>query len=399
MTGAFSWQKFVSLALLHSLLRGQTFLLLQLSLDFLLLHSTPLWWKGHPFFFFLVLVLGGLIGLHRTVQLQLLQHWWLGHRLGLLWYWMGCLGNEQRLFCHFWDCIWHKIAEYKDICSSSPVRTQKLQLTAEQTSIGECWSPSKKDAPCPRTKQKPQQDGRRGRRGETKFRIKFHAIRDVWRAQTKTCVHQDPGIPQETEPDLPLSVWVSPAEAGLSNGLLWGQGLWLQQTWEVWHVSPTIEPSRQPINWKTIVPKKFSYCCKSSRVNNKFPNLEIQQRNWKPPGNLILKTSGIWLQNFHRSGETLLEGTKKTLCTPGPRRKQQWPYRRLSQTFLWTARSLWQRHGLTLACCGVRGTESNSPGISPFEGGLHYCHYPYHSLASGQTTGRATAPPINRKLD
>ena len=45
-----------------------------------------------------------LISLHRTIQLQLLQHYLLGHRLGLLWYWMVCLGNEQRSFCHFWDC-------------------------------------------------------------------------------------------------------------------------------------------------------------------------------------------------------------------------------------------------------------------------------------------------------
>ena len=37
--------------------------------------------KGHLFW---VLVLKGLVGLHRTVQLQLLQHYWLGHRLGLL---------------------------------------------------------------------------------------------------------------------------------------------------------------------------------------------------------------------------------------------------------------------------------------------------------------------------
>ena len=29
----------------------------------------------------------------------------VGHSLGLLWYWMVCLGNEQRSFCHFWDCI------------------------------------------------------------------------------------------------------------------------------------------------------------------------------------------------------------------------------------------------------------------------------------------------------
>ena len=50
-------------------------------------------------------VLKGLVGLHRTIQLQLLQHYWLGHRLGLPGYWMGCLGNEQRSFCCFWDCI------------------------------------------------------------------------------------------------------------------------------------------------------------------------------------------------------------------------------------------------------------------------------------------------------
>ena len=92
----------LAFALLHSVLEGQICLLLQVFLDFLLLHSSPLKWKGHLFW---VLVLKGLIALHRTVQLQLLQHYWLGHRLGLLWYWMVCLGDEQRSFCHFWDCI------------------------------------------------------------------------------------------------------------------------------------------------------------------------------------------------------------------------------------------------------------------------------------------------------
>ena len=53
-----------------------------------------------------VLVLEGLVGLHRTIQLQLLQHYWLGHRLGLLWYWMACLRNKQRSFCCFLACIW-----------------------------------------------------------------------------------------------------------------------------------------------------------------------------------------------------------------------------------------------------------------------------------------------------
>ena len=79
-------------ALLHFVLQGQICLLLQVSLDFLFLHSCPLQWKGHLFWVF---VLGGFTGLHRTVQLQLLQYYWLGHRLGLLWCWMVCLGNRD----------------------------------------------------------------------------------------------------------------------------------------------------------------------------------------------------------------------------------------------------------------------------------------------------------------
>ena len=55
--------------------------------------------------------------------------------------------------------------------SSSPVRTQKLQLTGEQSPTGECWIPPKKYIPHPRAKEKPKQNGRRG---ETAFRIKPH---------------------------------------------------------------------------------------------------------------------------------------------------------------------------------------------------------------------------------
>ena len=62
--------------------------------------------------------------------------------------------------------------------------------------------------------------------------------------------------------------------------------------------------SRWPTNWRTIIPKKFLDCCKSSRVHNRFPNLGIWQRESEPPGNLTLKASGIWLQNSPRTGET-----------------------------------------------------------------------------------------------
>ena len=71
-------------ALLHFVLQGQICLLLQVFLNFLLLHSNTLWWKG-LFFFLFVLIVEGLVGHHRTVQLQLIQHQWLGHSLGLLW--------------------------------------------------------------------------------------------------------------------------------------------------------------------------------------------------------------------------------------------------------------------------------------------------------------------------
>ena len=92
----------LAFALLHFVLRGQICLLLQVSLDFWLLHSITLQWKWHLLG---VLVLQGLVELHRTVQLQLIHHYWSEHRLGLLWYWMVCLGNELRSFCCFWDHI------------------------------------------------------------------------------------------------------------------------------------------------------------------------------------------------------------------------------------------------------------------------------------------------------
>ena len=60
----------LAFALLHSVFQSQICLFLQVFLDFLLLHSSPLSWKGH---LFLVLVLEGLVSLHRTVQFQLLQ--------------------------------------------------------------------------------------------------------------------------------------------------------------------------------------------------------------------------------------------------------------------------------------------------------------------------------------
>ena len=62
------------------------------------------------------------------------------------------------------------------------------------------------------------------------FRMKAHTCQRPSEGSNKPCAHQDPEIP-ETVSELHL---MSPAEVWVSNGLLQGQDLWLQQAW-VWH--------------------------------------------------------------------------------------------------------------------------------------------------------------------
>ena len=53
-----------------------------------------------------------------------------------------------------------KMVEKKDICSSPPPTTPKLQLAIEQPSAGGWWNLSKKDTSYPKTKKMSQWDGR-----------------------------------------------------------------------------------------------------------------------------------------------------------------------------------------------------------------------------------------------
>ena len=63
--------------------------------------------------------------------------------------------------------------------------------------------------------------------------------------------------------------------------------------------------------------KKFSHCCEGSEPHVRLPSLGIWQRVWEFPGNLTLKTSGIWLQDFQRTGENRLQSwrAQNILCT------------------------------------------------------------------------------------
>ena len=58
-------------------------------------------------------------------------------------------------------------------------------------------------SPHPRTKEKPQKEGRRGK---FIFRIKPHIHQQCSEGSNKPCVHQDPETPTETETELCLSV-------------------------------------------------------------------------------------------------------------------------------------------------------------------------------------------------
>ena len=68
----------------------------------------------------LVLVLKCHIGLHRIVQLQFLQHYWLGHRLGLLWFALETNRDHSIIFeITSKYCILDSFANYQGYSISS----------------------------------------------------------------------------------------------------------------------------------------------------------------------------------------------------------------------------------------------------------------------------------------
>ena len=99
----------LAFALLHFVLQGQTCLLLHASLDFLLLHSSPLWWKGHHF---LVLVLKGIVDPHR--QFNFIFFGISGWRIDLDYCDIEWFAWKQRSFWHFWD--WTQVLHFRLLC-------------------------------------------------------------------------------------------------------------------------------------------------------------------------------------------------------------------------------------------------------------------------------------------
>ena len=84
-------------------------------------------------------------------------------------------------------------------------------------------------------------------------------------------------------------------------------------------------------------------------------------------------------RTIHGLWNKRLAGTNRTFCAPGPRRKEQWLRRRLTQTCPKVSRSLPQRHGSAWPAAWL-GALSAVVHVGPFEGGRHYLPYLHHSL-------------------
>ena len=95
------------------------------------------------------------------------------------------------------------MAEYKDMRSSSPAELQNYNSLLNNHRQENVESHQKKIPHIQRQRRSPNKTigG-----GELHLESNPTQARDAQRPQTKACAHQDPGKPQETEPDKPLSV-------------------------------------------------------------------------------------------------------------------------------------------------------------------------------------------------
>ena len=99
-------------------------------------------------------------------------------------------------------------------------------------------------------------------------------------------------------------------------------------------------------------------------------------------------------------GKQTLEGTNKSLCAPGPRRKEQWPLKTLSQTCLWVFRRLWQRHRSTVAATGSGTLNTKVLAWVLLKEAIKDCITPIIPIivwSQAKQHKVNTAPPTNRK--
>ena len=134
------------------------------------------------------------------------------------------------------------------------------------------------------------------------------------------------------------------------------------------------------MNWRTIIPKKFSHCYKCSRVHNRFPNLGVWQKDWELPKKQILG------------------GHKKKICAyqdPGERSSD---LTRDSQTCLWVSSSLWWSMSQQWPATGSGTLTTAVLGATACWYKSFWRRSPL-PLPKAKLQWRNTASPISRKMD
>ena len=157
-------------------------------------------------------------------------------------------------------------------------------------------------------------------------------------------------------------------------------------------------------NWRTFIPQKSTHWREGSEPHVRLPDLGVQQQEEKFLENQTLKASGIWWQDFDRTGgnrDSTLGGHTQSSVLIGTQGKEQWHHRRLNQTYLLLLEGLMERWGVAVCHRGDKDTGSRSSekyslawalpesAISPTkEPGSLECW-----VASGQTTNREGTQP------
>ena len=159
----------------------------------------------------------------------------------------------------------------------------------------------------------------------------------------------------------------------------------------------------QPTNCRTIKPKSSHNVTKVLGPTTDFPTWGSGKRTENPQGMWLWRPAGFDYRTSTGLGkQRLLESTNKTSRAPGPRRKEQWPHKRLN-----THLPVSVQESLAEVCVDsglLQGQEHwlqqswevRHAGISPFGGGHHS---PTIVWPQVNLQGRNTAPSISIKMD
>ena len=194
-------------------------------------------------------------------------------------------------------------------------RVEEHALTPSCKSTGitiNCWTIidrntlklTKKDTPHPKTKEKPQWDGRRST----------------------------------------ITIKSNPITAG----------------WVTHKLENTYTTEVHPLEWMFWASRQAS-------------NLGVRQWEEEFLENQTLKTSGLSLQVFDRNGgnrDSTLGGHTQSSVRIGTQGKEQWPHRRLNQTYPLVLEGLLQRWGVAVSHCEDKDTGSRSSGKYSLEWAL-----------------------------